>query len=1352
MINITQKTIHRIISVAKLPFLLLACGAFSTAYAVDYTWISQSSLGWAVAANWTSTGGASAPITSSDKAIFGPGANLQHSIFNSDTFTVGGIQYNAGAATYTITNQGNMSISALGLINNSGVVQQIINSGQMIFQGSTISGTSTTTIQTSNLLRFQGAGSNAGNSTINVTNGELSFNNGGNAGSSTINNTRGALKFYVGGHAGSSTITSSDIGHVVFQDTSTGEGSTIINNSINPVGVDLSLMTQALTIGSLSGTGNVLLGSHALALGALNKTDTISGVISGAGGLTKVGTGTLILAGDNTYSGGTTISDGRLQIGNGGTTGSVLGNIVNNSVLAFDRADTVTYSDVISGTGALNQIGTGTLTLTGVNTYTGATTINSGSALAIGAGGNLASATTVANAGTFNISGMSSNLTIGALSGAGNTILGNNSLIVGGANNSTAVSGVISGAGGLTKVGTGLLTLTGENTYAGGTTISAGGLIIGNSGTTGSIVGNITNNGTLQFNRSDTVTYDGVISGSGNVLQAGGGQGGTLILTGNNTYTGGTKITGGTPGGRANILQIGNGGTTGSISGNVSADFNSVLAFNRSDTLTYDGVIEGLGALNQLGTGTTILTGNNDYLGGTTISAGTLQIGNGGTTGSITGNVLNNGILAFDRADTVTYTDAISGTGGLNQLGVGTLILTGNKTYTGDTTVSAGTLQIGNTGLGGSVAGNILNDATLAFMGTATANANAITNNGMLNISELETAGISVGSLSGAGTVSLGDRNLSVGDLNTNTTVSGVISGAGGQLTKVGTGTLTLDGTNTYTGLTTVEAGTLLVGGKNPAVASLAAPSIAGDATVATGATLGGYFGTIGGNIINNGIVTPTSISTLTVNGNFTQNTSGNYDINVSHDGASDLLAIGGTAALSGGVAIDALDQGFLPGHAYTILSAGGGITGTFENVHFGEVFDPAFVTSQLLYVGNVVQVIIDFNEAAIELAAQTPNQQAVANYILATGGTAAVEYLVSTLTTNQQFQNAMDQISGATYANQSLALAHIGGLFSNQIGNRLNTSSDYCTDIDGDTVRRNGQQTAYAESCQNNKTIWMNLQTGNDQIASSSDVSGLNSTYNTLMMGFEFPLAESTTLGAGFAYNDFQGNATGGVEIANYSGQLLQLGLYGKHEMGPWLFGASADAGMTTNMQTQRQIQSGSGALVGTQADQNVNLFAQQLRASYDLAPGSDYTLQPFAGFISQQVNMGNFNEQGGTGFELNVDSSTYFSARSQLGFKAEAPVFAMLKPFASLSWEHEFANQQANFDGSLTGLNNLSGANTTFYISSADVGRESALVNAGITFLAQKNWDLALVYEGRFASGWQANAASLQVDVALF
>src|SRR4029077_14481076 len=364
-----------------------------------------------------------------------------------------------------------------------------------------------------------------------------------------------------------------------------------------------------------------------------------------------------------------------------------------------------------------------------------------------------------------------------------------------------------SGPAKLTKTDAGTLVLVGNNTYTGGTTIEAGTLQLGNGGTSGSIIGNVTDNGVLGFNRSDSVTFGGVISGTGGVAQIGAG---TTILTGNSTYTGGTIISAGT-------LQIGAGATTGSIVGNVGN--NGILLFNRSDSVAFGGVISGVGSLTKDGLGTLTLTGANTYSGGTNLNGGIIAVNsdvnlgtgplsfNGGTLealaagGGITSSkavTLNAGAGTFlaDAGTTSTLSGVISGVGSLTKDGLGTLTLTGANTYSGGTTTSAGTLQVGNGGTAGSITGNVIDNGTLAF-----------------------------------------NRSDSV-------TFDGVISGTG-NVVKLGTGRLTLTEANTYTGTTTVNGGSLIVDGSIASVQTLVNPD--------------GLFGGTGflRNLVNSGIVSP---------------------------------------------------------------------------------------------------------------------------------------------------------------------------------------------------------------------------------------------------------------------------------------------------------------------------------------------------------------------------------------------------------------------------------------------------------------------------------------------------------------
>ncbi len=353
--------------------------------------------------------------------------------------------------------------------------------------------------------------------------------------------------------------------------------------------------------------------------------------------------------------------------------------------------------------------------------------------------------------------------------GAGGMVLDSNGF------NVTATT-IMSGVGALTKQGAGTLTLTDDNTYTGGTTISAGTLQLGNGGTSGSILGNVTDNGTLAFDRSDSVTFGGIVSGTGSVEQIGTG---TTILTANNTYTGGTTISAGT-------LQLGNGGTSGSISGDVTN--NGTLAFDRSDNVIFGGIVSGTGSVGQIGTGATILTASNTYTGGTTISAGTLQLGNGGTSGSISGDVTNNGTLAFDRSDSVTFGGTISGTGNVTQTGSGVTVLNAMNTYSGGSSVSDGTLAVGDAAHANATLGagatTVAAGATLGGYGTV---AGAVTNAGTIAVANAlpSFAADANGSFTiGGNLVNRGvvDVAAASGRIGNVLTVGGNYSGANGQL------------------------------------------------------------------------------------------------------------------------------------------------------------------------------------------------------------------------------------------------------------------------------------------------------------------------------------------------------------------------------------------------------------------------------------------------------------------------------------------------------------------------------------------------------------------------------------------
>ncbi|RYF34880.1 MAG: hypothetical protein EOO26_02825, partial [Comamonadaceae bacterium] len=374
---------------------------------------------------------------------------------------------------------------------------------------------------------------------------------------------------------------------------------------------------------------------------------------------------------------------------------------------------------------------------------------------------------------------------IGELSGDGTVTLGAKRLTVGALNTSTTISGPISDlgkawvdkngqivsyqvddtGGSVVKVGSGTLTLAGANAYSGGTAVNGGALRIAADNNLGLATGGLSldggtlntaasfasaravtigaGNGAVLPDAGTTLQLDGVIGGVGTLVKNGAGQ---LNLTGVNTYAGGTVVNGGivqvvansnlgqaTSGlflnngatlrygaGFTSARPIGLGGTGGTIDTNGNAALLS-------------GVVSGTGRLTKTGTLALTLTGNNTYTGGTTISGGALQLGNGGTSGSIVGDVVNNAILVFNRSDAVGLAGVVSGSGVLQQVGAGTTTLTGANTYSGGTAVSGGTLSVNNTTGSGTGTGavNVLPGGQLGGSGTIAGPVN-IANGGTL--------------------------------------------------------------------------------------------------------------------------------------------------------------------------------------------------------------------------------------------------------------------------------------------------------------------------------------------------------------------------------------------------------------------------------------------------------------------------------------------------------------------------------------------------------------------------------------------------------------------------------------------
>jgi autotransporter-associated beta strand protein len=514
-----------------------------------------------------------------------------------------------------------------------------------------------------------------------------------NNGVSVVFNRRDGVTFG-GSISGTGQVAKTVTGDLTFTGTNTYSGTTAVSagrlvtgttNTLSPSSLHAVSLTGILqidynqTIAGLTSGGTVNLANSSVLTIGNSSGPTFSGIIQGDGSLVKSGTGTQILSGDNTFTGTTTVTAGTLQLGNGGTTGSVAGGLAVSGAgsLAISRSDNLSLGISISGTGGLIKSGVGTLTITGANTHSGNTTLAAGTLVAGATDTLSASSTHSVGAGTT--LQLDYSQTIKALSSSGTVNMANGTVLtVGAGNGSGLFSGVIQGNGSLVKSGTGALTLGGTNTYTGSTTINAGSLVLGTGGTTGSIpVTSIINNGNLAFNRSGNITWAGDISGTGNVTMS---SNGTLTLTGNNTYSGSTAITlGGTVIFAQNQTFLGlvsnSAGSVASINSGVTLTFN-----NSSGVVNFSGTISGAGGIVKTGSATQTFAGaNNTYSGGTVIDGGTLSLNSIGTMG--TGPVIVNS-TGFLRGDGLVLGDVTINSGGViagGRLPLGTLNL-GNAT------------------------------------------------------------------------------------------------------------------------------------------------------------------------------------------------------------------------------------------------------------------------------------------------------------------------------------------------------------------------------------------------------------------------------------------------------------------------------------------------------------------------------------------------------------------------------------------------------------------------------------------------------------------------------------------------
>jgi autotransporter-associated beta strand protein len=828
----------------------------------------------------------------------------------------------------------------------------------------------------------------------------------------------------------------------------------------------------------------------------------------------------------------------------------------------------------------------------------------------------------------------------------------------------------------------------------------------------------------------------------------------------------------------ATLEFLGGGGPVRNLLG--AGTVNTVGGILQIGQGNFSGVVQGPGALRVVdvgGTtnGTLILTGANTYSGNTIIDPShTLQLGNGGSTGSILGDVSNDGALVFNRSNAYLFSGLISGGGSVAQNGAGALTLSGTNTYTGSTTVNAGTLSVtGGIGSAGTTSGaiGVLAGATLNVGATGAINigANNLTNAGTVTVAaggSITDDLVNSGVVNNAGTYNANVQNSSPGVITNQ--LGGIwignVTSNTGTIANIGTwtGTVTNSGTfnnnvgGTVSGLLTNTSGTTtnagaLNGGAVVNGGLLTVNGTAAAVTVNAGGTLGGN-GTVGNTVINGGALAPgNSIGTITVNGNLTFNAGSTYAVEVSPS-VADRTNVTGTATLAGTV-----NAAFAPGsytpHSYTVLSAAGGLGGTTFNAVATNL--AAFSTS-LSYTPT--DVLLNLTAALGAQQWLPGNQQNVADAIngfFNGGGTLPPGFGSLFGLTGASLANALSQISGeaATGAQRGafqLTNQFIGAMLDPFVygtgairGGALGFAREGGT-LPDDVARAYAKvvkapPTNPTPAFERRWSVWgagyggYNTTDGDAAVTGSHD---LTARAFGFAAGVDYRITPGTVVGVALAGGGTKWDLAQG--LGGGESDAFQAGLYGAHRSGPWyVAGALA---FTNHWMSTDRIAAFDDHLT---ADFNAQSFGGRLEGGYRFATVVG-GVTPYAAVQAQSFHTPAYSEIDvtGGGFGLNYNSRTGTDTRTELGARfdrvAVAGPDAVLTLRGRLAWAHDWIT-----DPSLTPVfQALPGS--SFIVNGAALAENSALVSAGAELRLANGISLFGKFDGEFANNSQTYAGT--------
>lgn len=1105
--------------------------------------------------------------------------------------------------------------------------------------------------------------------------------------------------------------------------------------------------TNLRPIEILDGTGVVDVGSF-----DVQSTGGITGMAADSS-LRKQGSGRLLLTGDLNLPAGVDIADGILQVGNGGSSGSVTGNIGigTSAQLVINRDGNLTLNGNISGNGSMLVSGPGTVTLTpgDANTFLGGLTVTQGLVAASSERGlGFGTVTLNDNGGLQLLGNIDRDVTIGT--GGARLVVGNSDSFI--------FDGDLLGTGALTKTGSGTLVYTGEDAEVSHTTVAEGTLQIG-SGLKGGLASDVDVNAgaTLIFGRDNLTLYSGVIDGDGVVIKRGAGE---LVLTGEQLFDGVFQV-------EAGNLRIGNGGTTGSLSGDVDLLTGTRLVFDRSDDAVFDGGTTGAGMMQKSGPGELIVTGDLAHTGNTVINSGILTIGNGGTTGNITRDVIT-GVgtqLAFNRSDNIDVDANVSGDGTIVQRGSGVLTLTGNNTQSAGVLIENGIVAIDSDARLGN--GDLIIDGGLLRLNDdfnflrdirLRSNGGGIDTNGfdifysglISGNGPFVKAGIGemifTGSLSTTqldiqgGTFQLGDESAFgslFGNVNVESGATFSLSITGdiiynGSLTGAGTfrqlkgGELRMGGNySSFTGLTVIEQGSLRLDG-----------ILGGGLQLFDNTALRGN-GTLNGNVTtgNGSMISPgNSIGTINIGGNLTLAAGSTTEIEINGTTAgsqSDVINVAGTATLDGTLRVLNLPGDYSgTSRTFTFLTAGS-INGQFDTIDDSSL---PFLDASVSYGATEAELLVSRNATGFVTVSLTENQQAVSAAIDAIEAIDATHPLAAAITplNAAEARAAYDELHGDSLLAASRSTSRTSQRFVHALSRRASRLG-LASRGEGQSEERGATSAIegiWLEAVQTTGEGKPDDQVGSTAFTHDGDI---------LTLGFDGYWSDDVLVG--FAVGQTSADLSFADRAASGTQDGWIAGAYSRFESRSGMHIKLALGVGQSETSLQREI-----SIITETAHSNIitSTADAQLEAGFGLHVGN-FGLRPFALAGVQWLQRDGFHETGASASALQVASEDNLIGEVGLGLELSRPWLMAGNRWAQI--QSAVSLVQPVGDTQLTQQAQL--ANTTPVFTVADTPDDSPTLGISIGGEIYLTQGLAIwgSYEGRASSA--ADEHGLQLSL---